>query len=371
MLGEKRDMVRGMGHAAVLTVELERMALHAIRRSYDDLNGTFFRWQLRAPGFQLVDVSSRLGRWVGESRLIELSRSLLLDHGWGVLVEVLKHEIAHQYVDEVLGAPDPTSHGPAFRKVCEQRGFDARAAGLPAQKDAPDERARVIERIAKLLALAESPNEHEAQAAMGAAQRLMLKYNIDTIASGERQNYTYRHLGVPTGRVMESLRILAALLGRYFFVEVIWVPVWRPLEGKRGTVLEVCGSLENVELAEYTYAFLVHTAERLWREQKRRQGIRSDSGRQSFLAGVMAGFRDRLELERKKPENRALVWSGDPALGGFFRGRHPSIRHTQHRSRVGSATYADGRAAGRDIVLHRGVRAGCESGLPRLLPPAR
>jgi hypothetical protein len=360
-----------MGRAAVLTVELERMALHAIRRSYDDLNGTFFQWQLGPPGFQLVDVASRLGRWVGESRLIELSRALLLEHGWGALVEVLKHEMAHQYVDEVLGAPDDKSHGPAFRKVCEERGFDSRAAGIPPAKDAPDERARVVERIAKLLALAESPNEHEAQAAMSAAQRLMLKYNIDAISNGESQSYTYRHLGEPTGRVMESARILAALLGTYFFVEVIWVPVWRPLEGKRGTVLEVCGSLENVELAEYTHAFLSHTAERLWREQKRRRGIRNDSGRQSFLAGVMAGFRDKLAHERQKPENRALVWAGDPALVGFFRGRHPSIRHTHHRSRVGSATYADGRAAGRDIVLHRGVRAGCERGLPRLLPPAR
>lgn len=360
-----------MARAAVLTVDLERLALHAVRRTYDDLNGTFFRWRLVPPGFELVDVASRLGRWVGENRLLELSRALLLEHGWGALVEVLKHEMAHQYVDEVLGAPDEHSHGPAFRKVCEERGFDARAAGIPPGKDAPDEQARVIERIAKLLALAESPNEYEAQAAMSAAQRLMLKYNVDAISSGQRQSYTYRHLGEPTGRVLESARILASLLGKYFFVEVIWVPVWRPLEGKRGTVLEVCGSLENVELAEYTYAFLVHTAERLWREQKRRRGIRSDGGRQSFVAGVMAGFRDKLALERKKPENRALVWSGDPALGGFFRGRHPSIRHTHHRSRMGSETYADGRAAGRDIVLHRGVRAGAGAGPPRLLPPAR
>jgi hypothetical protein len=360
-----------MARAAALTVELERMALHAIRRCYDDINGTFFRWELSSPAFHLSDVPSRLGRWVGESRLIELSRALLLEHGWCVLVEVLKHEMAHQYVDEVLGAPDDRSHGPAFRKVCEERGFDARAAGVPSLKEVPDERARIIERIAKLLALAESPNEHEAQAAMGAAQRLMLKYNVDAISSGVSQSYTYRQLGEPTGRVSESARLLAALLGQYFFVEVIWVPVWRPLEGKRGTLLEVCGSLENVELAEYTYAFLVHTAERLWREQKRARGIRSDAGRQSFLAGVMSGFRDKLALERKKPENQGLVWSGDPALGRFFRQRHPSIRHTRHRSRIGSSAYADGQAAGRDIVLHRGMGRGCEPGLPRLLPPAR
>jgi hypothetical protein len=360
-----------MPRATVLTVELERLALHAIRRTYDDLNGSFFRWQLDVPGFQLLDVTSRLGRWVGASRLLELSRSLLVEHGWGVLVEVLKHEMAHQYVDEVLGAPDEHSHGPAFRKVCEERGFDARAAGVPRSKDAVDEQARVIERIAKLLALAESPNEHEAQAAMSAAQRLMLKYNVDARSSGARRSYTYRHLGEPTGRVSPSWRTLAALLGEYFFVEVIWVPVWRALEGKRGTVLEVCGSLENVELADYTHAFLNHTAERLWREHKRHHRLLSDSGRQSYLAGVMSGFREKLARERKKPENQGLVWTGDSALSGFFRRRHPSIRQAHYRSRAASSAYADGRAAGRAIVLSPGVRGGSEKGLPRLLPSGR
>src|SRR5690606_18958374 len=121
------------------------------------------------------------GRWVAEERTIEISRKLLVDHGWGALVEVLKHEMAHQFVDEVLGLADEAAHGPAFRQVCAERGFDARASGVPnaAQSDA---QSRVLERVAKLLALAESPNEHEAQAAMNAAQRLMLKYNLENIA---------------------------------------------------------------------------------------------------------------------------------------------------------------------------------------------
>ena len=41
--------------------------------------------------------------------------------------------------------------------------------------------------------------------------------------------------------------LLGAILGKHFFVEVIWVPVYRPLEQKRGSVLEVCGTqLEEV-----------------------------------------------------------------------------------------------------------------------------
>src|SRR5690606_39520526 len=115
-----------MTRTSQLSVELESAALRAVRRSYDDINGTHFRWALRAPSFELVDSRSRLGRWVGDLRLIELSRPLLLEHGWGVLVEVLKHEMVHQYVEEVLGVVDESSHGPVFRKVCTDHGFDFR-----------------------------------------------------------------------------------------------------------------------------------------------------------------------------------------------------------------------------------------------------
>ena len=97
--------------------------------------------------------------------MIELSPKLLTDHGWGTLVEVLKHEMAHQFVAEVLGVLDESSHGPVYRKVCEERGIDSRAAGIPEAGDAAPQ-DQVLERIQKLLALAESQNEHEAQAAM-------------------------------------------------------------------------------------------------------------------------------------------------------------------------------------------------------------
>jgi hypothetical protein len=361
-----------MTRAARLTVELERLALGAIQRSYDDINGCFFRFRLARPSFDLVDDRSRLGRWVSEGRVIELGRALLLEHGWGTLLEVLKHEMAHQYVDEVLEAHYESSHGPAFRKVCEERGFDARAAGLPKAHETSDEQARLLDRIAKLLALAESPNEHEAQAAMSAAQRLMLKYNVDAVQSGARRVYTYRHLGKPSGRIQESQRILAALLNEYFFVNVFWVPVWRPLEGRRGTVLEVCGSLENVELADYVHAFLNHTALALWKDYKSQRRVRGDSGHHSYVSGVMSGFRDKLSSEKRRRNEEGLVWLGDPELGRYLRERHPRIRHTSYKSHGRTEAYAEGRAAGRNIVLHRGVSSGPSAGQkPRLLGPGR
>jgi hypothetical protein len=349
----------------VLSVELERAALRAVRATYADINGSLFDWQLEYPLFELTDKKSVLGRWLGGARVLELSRSLLIERGWAVLIEVLKHEMAHQYVDEILGRPDESGHGPEFRRVCEERGIDARAAGYPESKAGASGPTHVLDRIAKLLALAESPNEHEAQAAMSAAQRLMLKHNIESVLGGRESAYTIRHLGAPSGRVPESQRMLAGILTSFFFVKGIWIPVWRPLEGKRGSVLEVCGTLENLELAEYVHAFLNHTAERLWLEYKKQ---RSSAGRrENFIAGVMSGFRDRLERERKKSEQEGLVWVGDGELEHFLRRRHPQIRWTRRGGGRATEAYKRGREAGQSIVLHRGIRSGPSGAGPKLL----
>ena len=312
-----------------LSAELERLALRALRDAYFDANATYFGRVMKLPVLALVDARSRLGRWLGSERTLEIARSVLVEHGWGVVVEVLKHEMAHQFVDEVLGLSDEVAHGPAFRQVCLDRGIDPSASGIPlASADAGDH--RMLDRIAKLLALAESSNEHEAQAAMAAAQRLMLKHNIESVTRRTRASHTFRHLGVPTGRVSEAERLLAVIIGDHFFVQAIWVPVWRPLEGKRGSVLEACGTLENVELAEYVHAFLRHTAERLWKDYKRAHGVKSNAERRTFLAGVMSGFRDKLNRAKKAHEREGLVWVGDGDLGDYFRRRHPRVRWARY-----------------------------------------
>jgi hypothetical protein len=346
-----------------LTADLERAALRAILRTYADLNATFFSQKLRRPQIELTDSTTRLGAWMRPHRRLQISRKLLIVHGWGAVVEVLKHEMAHQYVDEVLGFDGESAHGPSFRRVCEERGFDARAFGVPSPGDgaAPP----VLDRIAKLLALAGSPNEHEAQAAMSAAQRLMLKYNIDEASRPDRVT-SFRHLGNPSGRISEAERVLATILSEHFFVDAIWVPVWRPLEGRRGSILEICGRLENLDMAEYVYAFLSQTAARLWKEHKRALGIRGNQARRAYIAGVMSGFRSKLGDQAEQNAEEGLVWVGDAEVEHYFKQRHPRVRWTRHVSTRGSAAHRQGAEAGRRIVLHRGVSRGA-SGTVRLL----
>lgn len=334
--------------------------MRELRASFWQLNEQYFKGRLRAPTLELVTHRSTLGRWMPGTRTIELSRPLLLERPWGAVLEVLKHEMAHQYVTEVLGESEQTPHGRAFQEACARMGIDARASGVP---DVPPSAAeeRVVERITRLLALAESPNRHEAEAAMAAAQRLMLKHNLDAAHGATPRDYRHAHLGKPSGRVGEHERLVAMILGKHFFVEAIWVPVYRPLEGLRGSVLEIVGSRSNLEIAEYVHGFLLGTAERLWRDHKRERGVASDRDRRTYLAGVMVGFADTLARQETRSREEGLVWVRDGDLGAHFRKRHPHVRHVRHAGQRRTDAWSHGREAGRKIVLHRSVNAAAES----------
>lgn len=350
-------------------LELDRLTLRALKRCYAELNVSHFRGTLKPPTLVLTDSTQFLGRWQPEDRTIAMTRTAIAN-GWGIALEVLKHEMAHQHVEENLGLRGE-AHGPVFRGLCEQLGIDGRASGVPLTADLPadDATGRLISRVEKLLSLAKSGNEHEASSAMRAAQRLMLQHNLEALATEDApaRLYRFHHLGRAKGRTTESERRLAGLLGEFFFVEVIWVPVWRHEDGKRGTQLEICGAPENVELATYVHGFLSDTAERLYRDYKRANGLTSDRERQSYLAGVVAGFHEKLTAERRAEEREALVWVGDPALSRYLRKRHPHIRRSYHQGRDHGHAGEAGRAAGLRIVLQKTVTRGPGPGAPRLL----
>src|SRR5436190_6614352 len=118
--------------------------------------------------------------------------------------------MGHQFVDEVLGIRSETSHGETFRRVCAERGIDARAAGVPVV----EREERTLDRIRKLLALAGSSNQHEAEIAMRRAHELMLRHNVECVPSG----YEVRHLGDPLRRG-NRVETEVALLLEYCFVK--------------------------------------------------------------------------------------------------------------------------------------------------------
>lgn len=359
-------MNRHATERAELGAKLSAALLRELAREHARISASYFRGRLKLPNLELGRSESFLGRWIAGTRTLELSLTLIVKEPWPVTVEILKHEMAHQFVDEVLGIKDETAHGPTFAKVCENLGIDGRAKGLPAPpRDSAE--SQVGERIAKLLALAESPNAHEAEAAMLAAQRLLLRHNLDLHDVRAERGYGVRHVGKAKGRTFEPERVLATILMRFFFVDAIWIPIYRPLEGLRGSVLEICGTPGNLDIAEYVHGFLTETAERLWREHKRSLGLLSDRDRRSFIAGVMSGVHDKLSRQERGSVQAGLVWVGDPGLRDFMKKRHPHVRHVRYGGERKGRSFDEGRTRGRDVVIHRGMQSGPTAGRGPLL----
>jgi len=356
-------------HATVdaLSADLEAALVRELRVRYEWDNRSRFASRLVTPVIMLTDSTTHLGRWHSATRILELSRTLVFERPWLEVASVLEHEMAHQFVDEVLRIRGETAHGETFRRVCAERGIDARAAGSPAAASAESARAdRVLERIRKLLALAGSSNQHEAEIAMRKAHELMLRHNIEATAAHVERSYEIRHLGDAHKRGTRVESEVAGLLSEFFFVKVIRVPVYLPRLGKSGMVYEIAGTRPNVEMASHVFAFLIGTAERLWNENRHDARVRNGRDRLAYQAGVIGGFREKLLSERKDLKQTGLIWVGDGDLDGFYHARHPHITTRRHRVRINSA-HAAGREAGRTVVLHKPVEHGPSGSTRRLL----
>ena len=338
-----------------LGAQLETALLRELAREWARLNARLFEGALAPPSIGLHDSDNPLGAWERKTRHLRLSRRLLTHHPWAVTVEVLKHEMAHQYVHEVLGQTEETPHGPAFRELCQRLGIDAAAAGLPEATPEEPERARALRKVQRLLALAESPNPHEAEAALNAAHRLMRRHNIAWSATASAGTYGFKQLGGVKKRFAAHEKLLAGILSQHFFVQAIWALGFDPWTLERGRVLELCGSTENLAIAEHVHTYLLRQGERLWREHRRAHRLKGDAARRRFLSGMMVGFHDRLSAEAQECEETGLIWQGDADLQDWVGRRHPHLQRGRGPRMTADATWSHGRAAGRKINVHRPV----------------
>ncbi|NCG19718.1 MAG: DUF2786 domain-containing protein [Rhodobacterales bacterium] len=340
---------------------MERQLLRQLHHEWAVANSYYLKGALRSPVIALSKGTSRLGSWNAATRTLSLFRVLVLEHPWPQVNEVLRHEMAHQFVTDVLRPVGETAHGEAFRQAAERLGVDAVAAGLV---EVTSSEASVHRKIRKLLSLATSNNQHEAEAAAARAQRLMLKHNLDQVL---QSTYTARVMGPTKKRFQRWEKAVMGLLAAHYFVDVMWVPLYDRDRDLRGNAAECMGTPSNLDLAEYVYGFLCTTAERLWREWsvKRRGKQRSD--RQNFMCGVISGFDAQLRRQRVQNEQTGLGWVEDPGLVSHVERRYPRVVRRASKGTRLTGAYAAGNVAGQGITLSRGIQTGERRG--RLLGP--
>jgi hypothetical protein len=348
------------------TPELSNAWLRTLAKWWKHYNHEFLRDALRLPIIQLADSDQTLGAWHGTHRLLKISSRHIQRDPWSRVLDTLRHEMAHQFVDEVLQPADETAHGSAFADACERLRCDSKASSQPdaASGHAGPQEERVIRLVRKLLSLAGSSNENEAQAAMRKARRLLLEYNIDLVRSDADRHFERRLLGEVKGRHPAWELWVAMLLSDFFFVEVLWAHSYDPGRDRQGTVLEIYGTRTNLEMADYVYGFLHGLLPRLWDRYRAAQGLMDNKERMRFYAGVTQGFHEKLALQARQgrvtePEQAAteLVWHGDDQLQDFYRYHNPRVVTRMTGGVAATDAFHHGVAAGRRVTIHRPVEA--------------
>lgn len=325
--------------------------LELLHSEWERINRRALDGRLRPPAFAIDESTTRFGAWDRASRTIHLSARHLANDTMVEIQETLRHEMAHQVVDELYGATSATPHGELFARACRQLCI----AGSPRLRGAIDGDARrVLDKIRKLTRLAASSNPHEAQLAAATANRLQLSYNLRLDSA--TCDYGYQRLGKPMGVISSEAKVLAGILTEFYFVRAIWLRTWLPGSQGRAVVLEAVGRAHDLAIADYTFGYLQRALDTLWRSYAPSlpPGARARA-RRSYRVGVAVGFREQLAAQRKQASGEGLVWLGDPAVGELYDHRHPRRRSVARGRYRDDAAFAEGKSAGRDLRVRAGV----------------
>lgn len=357
-------------------------------------NGDYLGSVLKEPLITLTHAETVLGQWQPDRRTLSISAMHIERDPWIQVMETLRHEMAHQYVTEVLKESDQRPHGHAFQRACHKLrcssaprlprdGPDADgpyAHGCPSQITPVPEDPRILRIIKKTLSMAASPNEHEAQVAVNKARSLLLQYNVDLVELDRERHFGNRRLGPIKGRRASYELWLALLLQDFFFVEVLWVFDYDAARDRSGTVLQIHGTPTNLEMAEYTREYLVELVERLWRRYARERSLPNNRERQRYYAGVLEGFYRKLQQREKAAKMRlatvndeslpsedgawaggaqSLVWHGDGKLHDYFRYLNPHVRTRRGRGVAANEVYSHGVAEGHRVNIHKPLGSEC------------
>lgn len=361
MKTQKKDKI-------LLQENIERKILYGLACEWDAAASILpaeHRNQLKRPFFRIVDLKNKLGYWAGAKREIGMNRHFVLNYPWDCVRDVLRHEMAHQFTETVLGVTDGKPHGAAFIQACKILRADPAPSSEyislheRLKKETLSFSDKMMIRIKKLMALAESQNRHEAEAAMVKAHALIEKYNLDLLENDVKRNFVSIFVGDPALRHFREEYHLAHLLQDFYFIQGIWVTAYVLEKGKMGRVLEISGTLQNVKIAEYVYTFVNQYIRTQWSIYK--QGKKLSRYRKTdFAIGIIEGFRDKLESERihqaVAPATTAPVKVEDPLLIQYMNYRYPHTRSFRRQvTHQDVSVLKDGIHIGKKMVISKGI----------------
>ena len=212
---------------------------------------------------------------------------------------------------------------------------------------------KIVEKIKKLLSLANSDNQNEAEIASRKANELLVKFNLSMQDVESAENtYEQDSLSAKAKMSLEDKFILP-IVGEHFFVRIV--------KSRRNNVTTVfiLGEENNVEVAKYVYDFLSRAFKGLWLSYRQRTGC-SNSHKQSYYYGLYQGLDAQLTVTRKAVEQETgLVVVKDGQLEKFVNNIFNNLKKGNYKANCNSQeARLAGHEAGKNLKISKSLGEG-------------
>lgn len=253
-----------------------------------------------------------LGEFLAQQSLVNINFEFTRFLSENVLLNLLRHELAHflTYLDFPHTLMNP--HGAEFRNTCKRYGwheevFNAELplpeylASLQHEAQQQVQNKKIQDKIAKLLALSKSCERHEAELALFKARELMQNFapllpqhqtQSQTSFSEPIHYYVYDLL--QQKRMTPIMSALYDILPQ-FSIRLVWH--YR----KDGLVLEALGTYAQLVSLIPLTDFIIEQLEKWWQEDKiafKKKGIKLSA--KSFFKGVGQGFVQKCKIQQNQ-----------------------------------------------------------------------
>lgn len=222
----------------------------------------------------------------------------------------------------------------------------------------------IIEKIRKLLALADSSNEHEAALAAAHAQRLLSLHNLAMadIEANQRPKSADKIETSVAKTLPKWVRNLSASVCSAFDCQGIH----HPAHGK----MTFIGVGADVQIAAYTFAYLEKTVRKLCAGYMKQHSNGTFTNRnkelmrQSYYLGAVSTI--ATQLVKQKAETPVTPGALVPIKEGLIKkalNELGPIRTVRGRkSFINPHAFNQGQSDGRNVSIHKGVTSDCRTG---------
>ena len=318
---------------------------------------TRFTWEDYTYPLNLVCFEgSSLGYFDSLTYTIALNKSLMYSANTSTLRNILRHELGH-LITYLKHGEYVSAHGEEFRAVCASYGWTKEVWGAKVDLSSVNAKEdqfceeKIIAKVKKLLALADSDNVHEAESATLKANQLLVRHNLAALHQGtsqEEEDQEYCSL-----KTIAGARMTRKFQAIYSILETFCVyPIFSYARGE--TAIKVTGTRENVLIAEYVAQFLDQELERLY-EQSGLRGVRKKN---SFMEGVADGYLlKHRECEKKlnNQDRQGLIVLKDQ-LEKRVRKIHRHRGSVRSTGRIDKMAHSHGKELGKNLTINPGIQ---------------